>query len=129
MRLPCLTLALALAGCAAKPDVLGTRALSGSWRNAEGAMLEIEDTGVMVLQRPGPKPRPVVGAYTFDGTEATFRDQPGSNPCSDGLGTYTLQVEPNAFTAAVVRDPCQDRQRILVGTWTRVGAARVTPES
>lgn len=129
MRWPYLTLALALAGCAAKPEAIGTRALSGSWRSAEGAMLEIEDTGVMMLQRPGPKQRPVVGAYTFNGTEATFRDQPGSNPCSDGLGTYTLQVEPNAFTAAVVRDSCQDRQKILVGTWTRVGAARVTPES
>ncbi|MBM4006440.1 MAG: hypothetical protein FJ292_02580 [Planctomycetes bacterium] len=129
MRWPYLTLALALTGCAAKPEAIGTRALSGSWRSAEGAILEIEDTGVMMLQRPGPKQRPVVGAYTFDGTEATFRDQPGSNPCSDGLGTYTLQVEPNAFTAAVVRDPCQDRQKILVGAWTRVGAARVTPDS
>ena len=129
MRWPYLTLALALTGCAAKPEAIGTRELSGSWRSAEGAMLEIEDTGVMMLQRPGPKQRPVVGAYTFNGSEATFRDQPGSNPCSDGLGTYTLQVAPNAFTAAVVRDPCQDRQKILVGTWTRVGAARVTPES
>jgi len=129
MRTPCLSLMLLLAGCAATPEAAGTRELSGSWRNDEGATLEIEDTGVMMLQRTGPKQRPVIGSYTFDGAEAIFRDQPGSNPCSDGPGTYTLQVEPNAFTASVVRDPCQDRQKILVGTWTRVGAARVTPES
>jgi hypothetical protein len=104
MRTPCLSLMLLLAGCAATPEAAGTRELSGSWRNAEGATLEIEDTGVMMLQRTGPKQRPVIGSYT-------------------------LQVEPNAFTASVVRDPCQDRQKILVGTWTRVGAARVTPES
>jgi hypothetical protein len=129
MRMSTLCLSLLLVGCAAKQEPIGPRELSGSWRNAEGATLEIEDTGVLMLQRPGPKQRPVVGAYTFDGTQATFRDQPGSNPCSDGLGTYTLQVEPGAFTASVVRDPCQDRQKILVGTWTRVGAGRVTPES
>jgi hypothetical protein len=31
-----------------------------------------EDTGLVVLDRPGPTQRPVVGEYTFDGKEITL---------------------------------------------------------
>jgi hypothetical protein len=122
-------LILALAGCASDPGPIASPAICGSWRHADGATLSCEDTGLMVLQRSGPKERPIVGTYTFDGDQATFREQLGAGDCSDATGTYTLRVRDDAFEAIAVRDACVTRRKTLEGAWTRTGPCRVTPGS
>jgi len=129
MRAFLLSVAACLAGCAAKPQPVSVPDLAGTWRNADGATLSCEDTGVVVRQPAGPKQRPVIGAYTFDGTTATFRDQTGPTGCGDKVGTYTLRMRRDSFDAVTVRDGCEDRRKALEGTWTRIAAGRVTPDA
>jgi hypothetical protein len=129
MRRALVVVALLVSACAGTPEPVSSPDLCGSWRNAEGTTLTFEDTGVMLLQLPGPKQRPTVGAYTFDGTQATFRDQTGSGACSDSVGTYTVRVTADSFEASAARESCAERKKALEGSWTRTAAGRVTPGS
>ena len=129
MRAATLLLASCLAGCAASPQPVSVPDLAGTWRNADGAMLTCEDTGVVVRQPAGSKQRPVIGAYTFDGTSATFRDQAGAGGCGDKVGTYTLRVRGESLDAVAVRDACDERRKTLEGAWTRVSKGQVTPDA
>ena len=104
MRRALVVVALLVSACAGTPEPVSSPDLCGSWRNAEGTTLTFEDTGVMLLQLPGPKQRPTVGAYTFDGTQATFRDQTGSGACSDSVGTYTVRAKEDAEAHKLLDD-------------------------
>ena len=128
-RLAWLMGCVALAACASKPERIADDRLSGTWRNAEGASLAAEDTGVFTLLRPGPKQRPIVGEYTFDGESAVFTFRAESRLCGGDPGTYALKIAEGSFDATAVRDPCADRRKVIEGTWTRTAAARLTPES
>jgi hypothetical protein len=92
---------------------VASSALAGSWRNSDGVTMTCEDTGLVVLDRPGPKQRPVVGEYTFDGNAATFRNRVESKLCADELGQYTVDVSTDACTITPVRDACADRVKLL----------------
>jgi hypothetical protein len=70
-----------------------------------------------------------VGTYTFDGGQATFREQLGAGDCSDAVGTYALRVRADAFDAVAVRDACDARRKALEGEWTRTAPCRITPDS
>jgi hypothetical protein len=120
---------LALVACASKPPRIADARLAGSWRNADGAVLSAEDTGIFTLLRPGARQRPVVGEYTFDGESAIFRFRLESRMCSDDPGQYALAFTDGSFVASVMRDPCAERRALVEGTWTRTEAGRVTPES
>jgi len=115
-----------LASCSSPPPRVASNALAGSWRNSDGVTMTCEDTGLVVLDRPGPKQRPVVGEYTFDGSTATFRNRVESKLCADELGQYTVDVSTDACTITPVRDACADRVKLLKGVWTRTAAGRVT---
>ena len=129
MRHAPIVLMLLIASCKAPPQPVASPALAGAWRNADGATLEFEDTGIMVMQLAGPKQRPQVGAYTFDGSAVTFRFPTGSAPCGDRDGRYALDVRADRFDAVVVQDGCEERRKAIAGSWTRTAAGRVTPES
>lgn len=115
-----------LAACSSPPPRVASNALAGTWRNGDGVNMTCEDTGLVVLDRPGPKQRPVVGEYTFDGSVATFRNRVESKLCADELGQYTVEVSADACTITPVRDACTDRAKLLKGAWTRIAAGRVT---
>ena len=129
MRRAPFILMLLAASCKGPPEPVASPALAGAWRNAEGATLEFEDTGIMVMQLAGPKQKPQVGAYTFDGSAVTFRFPTGSAPCGDRDGRYTLSVRADAFDAVTVQDGCEERRRTISGAWMRTAAGRVTPGS
>ena len=120
---------VALVACASRPPAIADNRLAGAWRNADGVTLSIEDTGVLTLLRPGPRQRPVVGEYTFDGSSVTFRFRTESRLCSDDPGTYAVTFSGAAFTATATRDPCGERRRLVEGSWSRTAEGRVTPES
>ena len=119
------TLAL-LASCSSPPPRVSSPALAGTWTNADGVTMTCEDTGLVVLDRPGPRQRPVVGEYTFDGSTATFRSRVESKMCADELGQYTVSVSSDACTITPVRDACADRVKLLKGAWKRTAPGRVT---
>lgn len=118
-----------IVACASKPPRIADDRLAGTWRNADGATLSMEDTGVLTLLRPGPKQKPVVGEYTFDGDSVVFVFRAETRLCGGDPGTYALKVADGSFVATATRDPCADRRKVIEGTWTRTGAARLTPES
>lgn len=127
--LPVLLLSAAgLASCAGEPPRVASLDLIGSWRNEQGASLSLQDTGALLLTRPDPKTRPVVGEYTFDGDVVTLRLRPESRWCSEEVGTYRVEVAPDAFTATTVRDACKDRERLVKGRWQRTADGRITSD-
>ena len=129
LSVPALAACFVIAGCASKPPRIADDRLAGTWRSADGATLTMEDTGVLTLLRAGPKQRPIVGQYTFDGESAVFTFRAESRLCGDDPGSYTLRFQDGAFAATAVRDPCGDRRKVIEGSWTRTAAARLTPDS
>lgn len=129
MRTMWLAGGVALAACASKPERVADARLAGAWRNADGASLTIEDTGVLTLLRQGPRQKPVVGEYTFDGDSVVFLFRAETRLCGGDPGTYALKIDEGSFTATATRDPCTDRRKVIEGTWTRTAAARLSPES
>ncbi len=126
MRPWVLLLIALLAGCKGPPPRVASDGLAGSWRNSEGVSLTCEDTGILVLEVPGPKPKPIIGEYTFDGEVATFRYRQESKQCVDDTGVYTITLSAGEFSATAVRETCALREAMLKGIWTRTAAARVT---
>jgi len=118
---------VAVASCAGDPPRISSAGLAGEWRSADGVALSCEDLGLLTLTPPGPKPKIIIGEYTFNGSVATFRYQPESKVCPDEIGQYAIELRGNTFTATLLRDHCTARVKMLTVTWTRTAAGRVTP--
>ena len=129
MRIILLAACTVFAACASKPERIADTRLAGGWRNADGATLSMEDTGVLTLLRPGPRQKPIVGEYTFDGESVVFVFRAETRLCGGDPGTYALKIDDASFSATATRDPCADRRKVIEGTWTRTAAARLSPES
>ena len=114
----------AVAGCSGPPPRVASADLAGIWVNPDGVSMTCQVTGLVVIDRPGPKARPVIGEYTFDGTHATFRSRPESKLCADEVGQYEARVNGDACVLTLVRDACADRARLLQGSWTRTAPDR-----
>jgi hypothetical protein len=115
-----------LAGCAADPSTLPDWRLAGTWRNAEGVSISFEDTGVMVVERPGPRMKPILGDWSMIGGVASLRYRPEARLCVDDVGTYRIDLSGDRFMATVVNETCDARRKSFEGEWKRTAAGRVT---
>ena len=115
---------LLLASCAAKPEKVSSLNLIGSWKSDfDSTTLTCEDTGLFTLTFTGPKTRPIVGDYTFDGKILTFRNRPETKLCVDETGVYEIKINGALLIARKVKDTCPLREKQMDHSWTRVKAA------
>jgi hypothetical protein len=118
--------ALLLASCAAEPEKVSSPNLIGSWKSDfDSTTLTCEDTGLFTLTFTGPKTRPIVGDYTFDGKILTFRNRPETKLCVDETGVYEIKIDGSLLIARKVKDFCPLREKQMDHSWTRVKAAGV----
>ena len=122
-------LCLALTACASAPKLPPEATLSGAWRNADGITLSLEQTGLMVIDLPGPRPRSIVGDWSLADGVATIRYRPESKVCVDEIGQYRLELEPSgeSFSSSMVRESCDRRRTLFEGVWKRADAGRAVP--
>lgn len=117
---------LLLASCAAKPEKVSSLNLIGSWKSDfDSTTLTCEDTGLFTLTFTGPKTRPIVGDYTFDGKILTFRNRPETKLCVDETGVYEIKIDGSLLIARKVKDFCPLREKQMDHSWTRVNATAV----
>ncbi len=116
-----------LAACASNPRAVPESALSGSWRNADGVSVAFEQTGVMSVDMPGPRPKTVLGEWSMADGVITIRYRPESRMCVDDVGQYRVLVSAETFEASAVRESCEQRRKSFEGVWKRTAAARPVP--
>lgn len=113
-----------LGACASAPKGPSERSLTGSWRNADGTSVAFEETGVMVVDLPGPRPKTVLGEWSLTEGVITIRYRPESRVCVDDVGQYRVQVSADTFSVSVVRESCEPRRKSFEGVWKRTAAGR-----
>ena len=121
-----------LAGCASPEDTRGgvidsqdleKAPFVGTWTSdLDGAMLEIEPTGVFAIDVPakGAEPaRGAVGRWNWNGAEVVFTNLRGAGPCADLPGVYGAEVVRDTVRFTLVRDECAPREEHMAWPWRR----------
>lgn len=113
-----------LSACASRPEAVVEAALTGSWRSADGVTVAFEETGVMLVDIPGPKAKSILGEWSVAEGVTTIRYRPESRMCVDDVGQYRMEVAGDSLTMRLVRESCDQRRKAFEGVWKRTAAAR-----